>query len=134
MQRKHEVEDKAKDGMDTSVQEIPIHLHIGMAMIEALEPLQGDAEHGLARAADLKATSVAIENNPVETTLETLRHCRLAKQFNSKVKQIIFACPVPVTARLLAASLQKAGANRLMGRAPPGAQERDIARTLSRFE
>ena len=56
----------------------------------------------------------------------------MAKAFDSKTCKIIIATPNSETAALLHKTLTATGATRKLGRAPPGVQEREIARALTR--
>ena len=106
--------------------EVPMHLHIFCAMIEALVA----APEAGAYAEQLQKLKEEIEKQTISRASLAIGHCRIHKTFHSHTKRITFCLRDSETTLLVGDALAAVGAQRRQGTGPPGAQERLIARAL----
>ena len=56
--------------------------------------------------------------------------CRCEKTFSSKTKKVVYQITNDTDSRMVATAIMKCGGQLKLGRAPPGVNEREVAKAL----
>ena len=133
--RKAAAAEEAEDGEDAlavvgkaAAAEVPLHLHVYLALLEALAKAMGP--EGEADGVALVEAAKTLAAMSPDAATRMVPHCRCGRTFNSATRKLQFMVADKDHAELVARSLRRIGAEQKLGRAPPGAQERAIAQAL----